>query len=111
MAALIIQTGSKKFSENNIMIHTLRMTQHAFEKKSQLFESRMKRVIQLINKISEKIPEEYSSMKASFDMLNINYLEDDLIPSNDSNRKFQKIIDENLDGVSRHSKILSEECL
>ena len=164
---------SKQLKE--IMIHSLRMSQHTFEKKSQLFEllgcnfvldnnlkawlieintnpvlhvssstgqkflvkmleemfdlmyaylrSRMKRVIQFINKISEEIPpelksinfeipaEEYSSIKASFDMLNINYLEDDLIPSNYHNSKFQKIIDEDFDGVSRYSKILSEECL
>ena len=84
--------------------------------------SRMKRVIMYINKISKQAPKAYISSnnykiaskdypkyKTKFNSINTNYLEPEFIPSNKNG--FQKIIDENSEGLYRYSGLLTQECI
>ena len=96
--------------------HLVKMLKEMFDIMYAFLRSRMKRIIQLINKVSKDMPmdfefppEMYSSIKVGFDAVNINYLDEDFMPSNDN--EFQKIIDENFNGFARYSKIIPDECL
>ena len=165
-------TNDKNWVDNNlrkqlktIMIHVVKMTQHHFSKRSQLFElygcdfvldnklkvwfiepnttpsfsgsssdrekilmkmiidmfelmhgylkSRLKRVIQYINNLpkleSNQIPQDsYYDIKAKFEVANKNNMEIEFMPTN--NNGFQKIVDENLEGIERYLDIFSKEC-
>ena len=88
-----------------------------------LLRSRMKRVVNYLNELSEKLPNkkdvnykdnypfkyDYEEHKAHFRKINSNYLEPELSISQKNG--FRKILDENKEGIEKYSGLIPEDCI
>jgi len=91
-----------------------------FEINFAYLRSRLKRIIQYVNKLSRTVPDKYIFPDAvflqnyhqnqiDFNELNRNYLEPEFSIS--AKNTFELIVDENIEGVGRYAGILPEECM
>ncbi len=80
--------------------------------------SRMKRIIQFINKLTDEVKDEFLEKKtlanieekrAEFRAISTNYFEPEFAPGPENG--FHKIIDENFNGTERYAGLIAEECM
>ena len=102
--------------------YIVNMLKDHFEIMFAYLRSRMSRVMVFINKLTLSIKRrsikdevenmiflDYGKIKEEFDKINSNYLEVQFTPN--ENNGFIKIIDENLNGTDKYSRLIQEDCI